>query len=439
MHPFLRVELSSAADCPVKVQAGGDFCLQTRASVQLGADGPDGLLAPEIVTACRNSSVCSVNLECPLVPGHGPITKSGPNLLGQPECAAVLKATGFNVAVLANNHILDHGPEALLATRRLCEERGLRTVGAGRNSAEASRPLFLELEGVRLAILAFAEQEFSAASATAPGSAKLDLPEASRLIRDARQAADLVIVNVHGGNEFYFAPSPRMQSWYRFLVESGAHAVIGHHTHVVQGMEVYQGAPILYSLGNFLFEYPGRLLPTGWYVGVMASLQANRGGVCAVELRGVRQVVTNGRIRLELLAGDEACRLEERFQRLSQIAADPELVSQFWRCFVLERGRGHLTRLKAAAAVTRGSLKSLVKLGVKHAGPHYLAVALAHILGRGATRQGLRRQEIAGLLNLFRCAAHHEVTTSVLEMELNGGKPKAADWDEYHELMKDCR
>ncbi|GMU24699.1 MAG: hypothetical protein AMXMBFR13_47720 [Phycisphaerae bacterium] len=438
MQPLVRIELSPPQDRSVKILAGGDFCLWMPASASALRDGPEGLLAPELLVACRSSDICSVNLECPLFASDEPIIKAGPALVGHQAVASLLKTAGVNVAVLANNHILDYGPGAAIKTSELCRREGIQPVGVGPDLETAERPIIVEAGDLRVAVLALAEQEFSTAGTRSAGSAKLDLVRAHRLIGEARRDADIVIVNVHGGNEFYFAPSPRMQSWYRFLVDCGAHAVIGHHPHVVQGMEIYRGSPIFYSLGNLLFEYSGRL-PPAWYVGLLAQLQVSRGGVQSVEILAVRQNVADGQIRLEPLADGLKSRFEQRFRRLSQIAADPELVSQFWRCFALERGGGNLTRLKAAAGVTRGRLMSLIKLGIKYGGPHYFAAALAHVLGRRATRRSLRQQEAMVLLNLFRCPAHHEVITSVLEMELDGSGAEAAVWDEYQELMKDCR
>ena len=129
------------------------------------------------------------------------------------------------------------------------------TVGAGDNLQQASKPLYIKIKNKTIAILNFAEQEFSVAGKNTAGANPLNIIDNYHSIQDAKQQADILLVIVHGGHEGYPLPSPRMVQTYRFFAEIGASVVVGHHTHCASGFEVYHGVPIFYSLGNFIFDY----------------------------------------------------------------------------------------------------------------------------------------------------------------------------------------
>ena len=103
------------------------------------------------------------NLECPLSEKESPIKKSGPNLVANPKCVEAIKYGGFDVIALANKHVLDQGESGLKDTLGICRESGIETVGAGENIEDASRPLYMNVKGKRIAVLNCAEHEFSIA------------------------------------------------------------------------------------------------------------------------------------------------------------------------------------------------------------------------------------------------------------------------------------
>ncbi len=129
-------------------------------------------------------------------------------------------------------------------------------------------------------------------------------------------------------------PSPRIREAYRAAVDAGAHAVIGHHPHVIQGVETYHGAPIFYSLGNFCFDSDYVAAYPGWDRGLIATLKISRSGVSGYELHpiGIRQGE-----RVDLLQG------EERRESLAQVEALSALLNNeggwrdAWQQFVLWR------------------------------------------------------------------------------------------------------
>lgn len=195
-----------------------------------------------------------VNIESPIVEHEAkPIIKCGPNLKGGFCCLSALQWAGFNCATLANNHFLDFGEIGVKDTLDGCKRLSIDTVGGGMSIEEASKILYKEVAGQRLAIINCCENEFSIATEKTPGSNPLNPTQQYYDIQQARKNADRVLVIVHGGIEHFKLPSPRMVETYRFFIDAGADAVVNHHQHCYSGYEVYKGHPIFYGLGNFFF------------------------------------------------------------------------------------------------------------------------------------------------------------------------------------------
>ena len=176
-------------------------------------------------------------------------------LRANPEAARML--AGFDVGLLGNNHIEDFGAEAAFDTRLSLREHGCQSVGYGENLSEAIAPVFVDLEGVRAAILSFCCLTTRAdgfATDRASGVAPLSLGLVRDAIKMARNQADLVILCPHWGVQGALLPTIEDLLLARAAIEFGANAVVGTHAHVVQSVETYLGSPIIYGLGNYLFD-----------------------------------------------------------------------------------------------------------------------------------------------------------------------------------------
>ncbi len=437
MDPIASIEVSPAGEETAELVAVGDFCLRSGAGGGLSANSPASIFDADLLSVCRGRDLLMVNLECALAAKGPPIVKCGPNLVGAPETIGHLQALGCNVATLANNHILDYGADSMFATRQMCEEAGIRTVGVGRNLEEACSALILDVRGIKVAVVALAEEEFSCAGPDTPGAGKLDLPGAADAVRKAAAQAHIVVAGVHGGNELYPIPSPRVQSWYRHLVDCGADAVIGHHPHTIQGMEVYQSKPILYSLGNFAFPWASEM-PRCWYTGLLVRLVFSRRGVHGLEVYGTRQTGGLDDVRVALTGAAEQEALTQRFRQLCDCVADAELLGDYWRCFCRDRRDAYVMLLKGTTGVLAGNTVGFLKTAVKRKAPHLLAAALGNLAAR-FVRSGVRSKDLATLCNVLRCPAHREVITTILEME-NGERSVNPDsWSNYAALMRECR
>ncbi len=243
----------------------------------------------------QSADISFVNLECPLTTHDKAIIKSGPALKANPKCISALKS--FSVIGLANNHILDFGEQGLQDTISVCNDNGLATVGAGLTLREAQNFFIQEVKGLKVAIIAIAEYEFNQSEGGA-GSAPIDPIDNYRQIKEAKIVADIVLITIHGGNEYFPYPRPGLRKLCQHYVDIGVDAVICHHPHVSGAYEVYNGSPIIYSLGNLVFDHPTP--PKGWDEGYLVKLLINTTtkGLDDVELIPYHQSVSFAGIRL---------------------------------------------------------------------------------------------------------------------------------------------
>jgi poly-gamma-glutamate synthesis protein (capsule biosynthesis protein) len=210
----------------------------------------------------------------------------------EPPAAKALAEFGFDALCLANNHTFDHGDMGHVDTRAVLEKHGVRTFGTGSNLAEAEAGLVVEVGGLRIGLLGlmepygrYVDKYHYFAGAGHEGVAPLTEEVASRAIRAMRKRADTVVVYVHWG-ENYAAVTEGQRRWARKLVNWGADVVVGHHSHVAQAVEMIDGVPVLYSLGNFAFCTKGRFHEVAWVRrhGWVATIVIDAEGVKRVEL-----------------------------------------------------------------------------------------------------------------------------------------------------------
>lgn len=224
------------------------------------------------------------NLECPIATVGQPMDSKIYNFRAHPRVLSVLKGR-FDALAVSNNHSGDYGQAAFLETLDHLKSIGVASFGGGRNLTEAHAPLWIEKNGLRIAVLGY--NEFKPRSFEAgphwPGIAWSEDSHVVADIRAARAAgADLVIPFMHWGWENEPAPDARQRQLARLMIDAGAAAVVGGHPHVTQGTETYRGKPIIYSLGNFVFD--GFDTPAG-KLGWLLRLNVDRSGVLSWDTR----------------------------------------------------------------------------------------------------------------------------------------------------------
>jgi poly-gamma-glutamate capsule biosynthesis protein CapA/YwtB (metallophosphatase superfamily) len=233
----------------------------------------------DVATILQGADLSVCNLECVISEKGEPLVKSY-TFLGKPESIPLLKKY-FSAVSVANNHSGDYGKEAFADELDLLEKAKLPYFGGGKNIREARRPLILASRGRKVALLGYCDfppRSFAAAEKT-PGTAWLIEADVLADIRAAKSVehADLVIPVLHWGDELEPAPEEEQKVLARKMIDAGADAVIGSHPHVTQTIDYYRGRPIVYSLGNFVFDY----FPTDppkWY-GWIEELSFSNSGV----------------------------------------------------------------------------------------------------------------------------------------------------------------
>lgn len=172
------------------------------------------------------------------------------------RATAGLKAAGFTVLSVANNHVFDYGLEAFSETLDNLRQAAIAYVGGGKNFKEAHQGASLEINGVKTIILAYTDllPMSEAASGEQAGVAYLDQKQMVKDIEAAKEKSDLVIVSFHWGREYETKANGRQKNIAALAVAAGASLVVGHHPHVSQEIEKIQGVTVAYSLGNFIFD-----------------------------------------------------------------------------------------------------------------------------------------------------------------------------------------
>ncbi|MDD2696876.1 MAG: CapA family protein [Candidatus Pacebacteria bacterium] len=196
---------------------------------------------------------------------EGPISDKGLKVgsiysfRNDPQAIEGLTYAGFNVLSLANNHAFDYGRQALEDTLLRLKNADIDCTGAGFNESESYSPVIKEIDGTKIAFLAYTNlgPETWKASGDNSGIAWINDSDLKRIgedIKSAGEKSDILIVSLHAGEEYQTEPNQFQVDFAKMAIESGADVVVGHHPHVIQADGKYRESWIFYSLGNFIFD-----------------------------------------------------------------------------------------------------------------------------------------------------------------------------------------
>ncbi len=293
------------------------------------------VILSEINQELCDSDYRVANLETPLADKekHEPISKSGPNHIYSPKCISFLEVLKTDVATLANNHMGDYGDGALLETIALLDAHNIAHVGAGANIIEAYKGVRLVKDETSVSIIAVCENEFGIATEAKCGAAGYNTRRLWSAIQSERKGSDFVIVVFHGGNEFNPLPSPCVVDRYRMFCDMGADAVIATHTHCPQGYEIYDEKPIVYSMGNFMFQSgTPRDKNDSWYFGYASALDLAKGEKPRLTITPYHFDTT---AKIKVLKGEEKEKKTAYLEKISAIISDEDLLRKYymgWCC-----------------------------------------------------------------------------------------------------------
>jgi poly-gamma-glutamate synthesis protein (capsule biosynthesis protein) len=203
----------------------------------------------------RSADIAMVNLECPITIRGTPSLKPFTFRM-HPRFLPVLKEAGIDIVNVANNHIHDFGRVGLFDTISYLDSIGIKHVGAGRDKSEAHTPVLFEIGGKHLAFLGYyGGGEAPRATRSRAGVATRNAAVIATDIAAIRKSnpGTFVVVNLHWGVEKATRPGSDQIAFAHDIIDAGADLIVGHHPHVLQGVELYKGKAIAYSLGNFIF------------------------------------------------------------------------------------------------------------------------------------------------------------------------------------------
>ena len=260
-----------------------------------------------------------------------------------PQTAAAIRDAGFDIVSFASNHCMDWGSEGLLDTCAALRDAGLEVVGAGANIAAARAPVVTQLGDTKVAVLAFNSvlpMGYWAESARAgcapvrawtiqeqiehdqPGTPSRthsfahrdDLAQLIGAIAEAKALADVVLLSMHWGIHFVPVSIAHYQREIAHAaIDAGVDAVIGHHPHIIKGIETYRGKAIFYSLGNFAIDPPTAFDPD------LRSKRSHR----EITALNPDWEESHGHVRLKDSAMALVARLEIQNRKLTHVGALP--------------------------------------------------------------------------------------------------------------------
>ena len=241
----------------------GDILLGAGLEPVLQQHGPDWpwLHAAPIL---KRADFAMGNLETAVSSGGTPAPDKQFLFRSRPEVLIGAARAGIDVLGLANNHTLDYGAEALIDTINHVRTAYIHPVGAGKDAARAFTPVILEAKGLKVAVFGFTRVipvgEWAAGEQHPGLAAGYDPAPVLQALDAIRGQVDIIVVQFHWGEELKEAPRQTDIDLAQELLAHGATIVIGHHPHVLQGIDLRDGRLVAYSLGNFIFTSVERRL-----------------------------------------------------------------------------------------------------------------------------------------------------------------------------------
>lgn len=223
------------------------------------ANGLSDCISEDLLQTMRAADVMCLNNEFTYTTSDTPLANKYYTFRANPKRVSLLQEMGVDLVTLANNHVYDYGKQSILDTFTTLENAGIPYIGAGRNLEQAMKPVYMQVDGKTVAFVAASRAEkyrlTPQATESEPGILRCyDTSLFLQEIAEAKEHADFVVAYVHWGTEHSYELEDVQLTTGKDYLDAGADVVIGAHPHCLQGMEYYEGKPIIYSLGNFWFD-----------------------------------------------------------------------------------------------------------------------------------------------------------------------------------------
>ena len=235
----------------------GDVMLQYCRGVY-AEKGINGLITPYLQQEMVNANMTVINNEFPFSTRGTKAPDKQYTFRVEPSYVSALVDMGVDVASLANNHALDFGQDALLDTFTTLDNAGIPYVGAGETKERAEEAIFVEAGGRKVGVLSASRVipvvEWNITTRQPGLFCTYDSSRLFQRIKEIESQCDYVVVFVHWGIERKAYPEEYQRNLAKQYIDAGADLVVGNHSHVPQGIEYYKGVPIVYCLGNYIFN-----------------------------------------------------------------------------------------------------------------------------------------------------------------------------------------
>lgn len=282
----------------------------------------------DIFPYINQSDINIVNLETVIDNENRNMNLGGVRIIDKKEVLSSLHSININLACLANNHIMDNGEMGLKQTIKNLKEYAIDYVGAGIVENDIYKPYSLKINGQNISVINAAEGECANEKYNNHiGAADLESYKVADCIRKCKKNNDFVIVILHAGIEFIPVPPPYIRDLYRTFVELGSDLIVGHHPHVVQGIEIYNDVPIVYSLGHFgLYRDYGRDKEKE---GLMINLTVVEGEIGKLRLIPFKIKKT----KIETLNDNQLEQFNKNFIMISKLIRDNNELESIWNLY----------------------------------------------------------------------------------------------------------
>lgn len=248
----------SEEDSEITMVFTGDILIGNYVDSIYQTKGIKGVVSEGYLDEFEQADFVMVNEEFPFSLRGTPMENKQYTFRVKPDRVSLLHDLNVSIVSLANNHTLDYGMDAFLDTLEVLEDADIAYAGAGRNLEEAKTTKYFDVKGKNIAVLSASRvipvTDWNATSTKGGLFTTYDPTALLQEIEEAREQADYVIVYVHWGIEKKEYPEEYQRVMGKQYIDAGADIVIGSHPHVLQGFEYYKGKPIIYSLGNFIFN-----------------------------------------------------------------------------------------------------------------------------------------------------------------------------------------
>lgn len=258
--------IQESKDKEITIAAVGDIMLGRHVATKIARAGDYMDPVKEVVSDLNSADIRFGNLECVLSDRESTGIKGKPSgftLKGPKKMIEILTNAGLNIVSIANNHAYDFGHADFLDTMRNLQEVGIKYVGGGENLNKARELKIIEKNDVKVGFLAYSvlayssfgsKEEIPAANENKSGVAPYDKEMILQDIDKYKEECDILLISMHWGVEYTHEPTKADREFAKQMIDAGADGILGHHPHNLQGMEIYKGKPIIYSMSNFIFD-----------------------------------------------------------------------------------------------------------------------------------------------------------------------------------------